>query len=418
MSSGSHLSKELLDLVKSIGESRSKQEEDKIITAEAQLLKQKFLERNLSEKKMRELLIRAIYVEMLGHDASFSHIHAVNLTQSKNLLVKRIGYLACSLFIDKSSDILILMIATIQKDLQSKNHLEVMAALNVISKLCHEHIIIAVSDVVHQLMNHNHEMIRKKAVMVLINFNKVKPIDQFDTKMKKALCDKDPSVMAAALNYFLDEVKKRPSDFKDLVKSFITILKQVMEHRLPRDYDYHRMPAPWIQTKILEILAFLGAEDTETSALMYEPLAAVLKRADDMGINIGYALVYQCLKTITMIQPHQPLIDLASQTIARFLSSESHNLKYIGITGLASIVKIDPKYTLSYQALVVDCLEDTDDTLKIKTLDLLFKMTNKQNVEPIVDRLLSYLKEAPIEAGSRKDLVTKISTLGDKFAPN
>ena len=65
------------------------------------------------------------------------------------------------------------MIATIQKDLQSKNHLEVMAALNVIAKLCHTHIITAVSDVVHQLMQHSHEMIRKKAVMVLISFNKV-----------------------------------------------------------------------------------------------------------------------------------------------------------------------------------------------------------------------------------------------------
>jgi len=96
-----------------------------------------------------------------------------------------------------------------------------------------------------------------------------------------------------------------------------------------------------------------------------------------MGINIGYALVYQCLKVITSIYPEQSLIDLASQTIARFLSSESHNLKYIGINGLASIVKIDPKYTLSYQGLVVDCLEDTDDTLKVKTLDLLYKMTNK-----------------------------------------
>ncbi len=71
----------------------------------------------MPEKKLRELLIRAIYVEMLGHDASFSQIHAVNLTQSKSLLVKRIGYLACSLFIDENSDMVILMISTIQRDL-------------------------------------------------------------------------------------------------------------------------------------------------------------------------------------------------------------------------------------------------------------------------------------------------------------
>ena len=151
---------------------------------------------------------------------------------------------------------------------------------------------------------------------------------------------------------------------------------------------------------------------------MYEILTNVLRRADDMGINIGYALVYQCLKTITTIYPNQSLTTLASQTISRFLSSQSHNLKYIGITGLASIVKIDPSYTLEYQALVVDCLEDTDDTLKIKTLDLLYKMTNNVNVEAIVERLLSYLKEAPIEASSRKDLVNKISNLGENFAPN
>ena len=130
--------------------------------------------------------------------------------------------------------------------------------------------------------------------------------------MKRALCDKDPSVMAAALNYFLDEVKQRPADFKDLVNSFIVILKQVTDHRLPRDYDYHRMPAPWIQARILEIMGFLGADDMEQSEKMYETLGNVLKKADDMGINIGYALVYQCLKTITMIYPHQPLIDLAS----------------------------------------------------------------------------------------------------------
>lgn len=89
-------------------------------------------------------------------------------------------------------------------------------------------------------------MIRKKAVIVMLKFNKIQPIENFEVKMKRALCDKDASVMAASLNYFLEEVKKRPADFKDLVNSFLVILKQVIDHRLPRDFDYHRMPGPWI----------------------------------------------------------------------------------------------------------------------------------------------------------------------------
>lgn len=127
---------------------------------------------------------------------------------------------------------------------------------------------------------------------------------------------------------------------------------------MPREYDYHRMPAPWIQTRVLECMGYLGRDDEKTSKQMYDIISLVLKRSDDMGINIGYALVYQCLKTILMIYPHPPLYELASQTISRFLSSESHNLKYIGISGLSSIVVVDPKYTLNYQTMVVDCLED------------------------------------------------------------
>jgi AP-4 complex subunit epsilon-1 len=64
----------------------------------------------------------------------------------------------------------------------------------------------AVHEAVAKLLSHNHEMIRKKAVIVIIKFHKIYPsaIDQMDVKMKKALCDKDPSVMAASLNYFSD----------------------------------------------------------------------------------------------------------------------------------------------------------------------------------------------------------------------
>lgn len=48
---------------------------------------------------------------------------------------------------------------------------------------------------------------------------------------------------------------------QDIVPSFVSILKQITDHRLPREFDYHRMPAPWIQMRLLRILALLGRAD-------------------------------------------------------------------------------------------------------------------------------------------------------------
>ena len=77
---------------------------------------------------------------------------------------------------------------------------------------------------------------------------------------RQALCDKDPSVMGASLNFFqtILETEANRVQYKDLISSFVVILKQIIDHKLPRDYDYHRMPAPWYQIKLLEILATLG----------------------------------------------------------------------------------------------------------------------------------------------------------------
>ena len=105
-----HLSKEFFELIKAIGESKSKQEEDRIIASEILTLKKKLdgsgsggggglmamspgspipnigtpiggnkgANSGLgSKKKAREFLVRLLYVEMLGHDGSFGFIKAV-----------------------------------------------------------------------------------------------------------------------------------------------------------------------------------------------------------------------------------------------------------------------------------------------------------------------------------------------------
>ena len=419
-SSGTHLSKEMLDLIKSIGDSRSKQEEDKIILKESEILKKKIKESGTTPKKMKEYLLRAIYIEMLGHEATFAHLFSVNLTQDKNYLNKRVGYLACSLLLNEESEFLILLVASLQKDIQSSNWVEVCMALTTVIKFANPTIMQALTEPILKLLDHKSEQIRKKAVMCLYKFYQVdkNSVPDCDERMRRLLCDFDPSVMAATLPYFKEQAMKDPDKYKDLVTPLIVILKQVIEHKLPRDYDYHRFPAPWIQVIILEILSILGRDDQSYSENMYEIIGQCLRRADDTGINIGYAIVYQCLKTICTIYPNPHLIELASNTISRFLSSDSPNLRCTGINGLTLIIQINPNYVMTHQQVIVDCLEENDETLKKNTFELLYKMTNLKNVEVIVDKMMNYLKHTTLESVSKKDILTKITELTERFAPS
>lgn len=69
-------------------------------------------------------------------------------------------------------------------------------------------------------------------------------------------------------------------------------------------------------------------------------------------------------------------------------------MKYVGITGLAAIVRVHPTFAAhpEHQIVVLDCLEDVDETLKRRTLDLLYQMTNPVNASAVVDKLLSHLR--------------------------
>ena len=129
--SGRHLTKEFAELIKAIGESKTKQEEDRIIKKEIVKLKTMFKAKSnkLSKKDKKEFLIRLIYAEMLGHDASFGYIRAVELTADSDVENKRVGYLCSSLCFSPEHEFRFMLVNVMSGDLASPNRLVVCTAL-------------------------------------------------------------------------------------------------------------------------------------------------------------------------------------------------------------------------------------------------------------------------------------------------
>ncbi|CAN6447754.1 unnamed protein product [Victoria cruziana] len=411
-------SREFLDLVKSIGECRSKAEEDRIVLHEIETLKKKIAEPDVPRRKMKEYIIRLVYVEMLGHDASFGYIHAVKMTHDDSLLHKRTGYLAVTLFLNEDHDLIILIVNTIQKDLKSDNYLVVCAALTAVCKLINEETIPAVLPQVVELLGHPKEAVRKKAVMALHRFYQRAPSTVFHliSNFRKRLCDNDPGVMGASLCPLFDLILSDVNSYKDLVVSFVSILKQVAERRLPKNYDYHQMPAPFIQIRLLKILALLGSGDKRASETMYAVLGDIFRKCETTS-NIGNAVLYECICTVSSIYPSSKLLETAAEVTSRFLKSDNHNLKYMGVDALRRLVRVSPDIAEEHQLAVIDCLEDPDDTLKRKTFDLLYKMTKPSNVEVVVDRMIDYMINIS-DNHYKTEIASRCVELAEQFAPS
>lgn len=314
--------------IRGLTELASKQDEEKLIKKELAALKEQVSAPTTSPKQMWECLVRLIYCEMLGYDASFGYIHAIKLAQQGSLMEKRVGYLAVSLFLNEGHELLLLLVNTVLKDLQSTNLLEVCMALTVGSQLFPLDMIPAVLPLVEEKLQHSKEIIRRKAVLALYKFYLIAPnqVQHIHDKFKKALCDKDPGVMAASLHIYLLLIKENPDGHKDLTGSFVTILKQVVGGKLAVDFNYHSVPAPWLQIQLLRILRLLGKDDPVTSELMYDVLDESLRRAD-LNHNITYAILFECIQTIYTIHPKSELLEKAAKCTGKFILSPKKQLK-------------------------------------------------------------------------------------------
>ncbi|GIX61824.1 AP-4 complex subunit epsilon, putative [Babesia caballi] len=416
------MSREFYKFTRALGEARSKEEEERIVLGQIGILKERFLEKDVDRERFKEYLVRAVYVEMLGFEAPFAHIHAINMAQERSLVCKKAGYWACRQLLKPQSELMLLLINTLQKDLQSPNFMEVACALQCVCDLVNREMVPTILPRVLQCLDHEHELVRKHAIMAVRSFNDFDStcVEDLTSIIERGICDPNPAVMGCTLSLLQDALTERPRGYRNLVPSLVSILNQIVARRLTNTYDYHRVPAPWIQIAIVSIFGRMGRGDRRLSAQMFECLQNVMQHAESLPSSssvVGNAIIYECAKTVSAISPRESLTTMCSISISRMLGSANNNLRYAGISGLSILVGVNMSYAAENQLVVVSCLEDRDETIRRRTLDLLYRMTNTKNVVTIVNCFVAQLR-SKCERYWSAELINKTTLLCEKFAPS
>ncbi|XP_008046290.2 AP-3 complex subunit delta-1 [Carlito syrichta] len=104
---------------------------------------------------------------------------------------------------------------------------------------------------------------------------------------------------------------------------------------------------------------------------------------------------------------HSASIQLCVQKLRILIEDSDQNLKYLGLLAMSKILKTHPKSVQSHKDLILQCLDDKDESIRLRALDLLYGMVSKKNLMEIVKKLMTHVDKAE-GTTYRDELLTKI----------
>ncbi len=100
---------------------------------------------------------------------------------------------------------------------------------------------------------------------------------------------------------------------------------------------------------------------------------------------------------------------MGSTILGKFLIHKDNNYKYIALNTLQDVAKIDLNSVQKHKNTILECLKDTDISIKRRSLDLIYLIINSSNIKQIIKECLNFLLVAENEF--KYELTTKVNIL-------
>ena len=333
---------------------------------------------------------------------------------------KRIGYLGLMILLDERQEVTMLVTNSIKNDLSHKNHFIVGLALCSLGNICTAEMARDVAPEVSALLKSKNSYIRKKAALCSIRVVKKVPelAEQFLDGASALLADRHHGVLLCAVTLALQLCavdQSMVTTFRRHVPVLVRILKSLIHSGYSAEHDVGGHADPFLQVKLLRLLKVLGAGDAEASDAMSDVLANVASNTDGSK-NAGNAILYEAVGAIIGVESVGGLRVLAINILGRFLANKDNNIRYVALNTLAKVVSVDTQAVQRHRHTIVECVKDSDVTIRRSALQLVYNLVNDNNITTLAKELLDYLAVADMEFKS--DLTRKIAMLVTRFAPD
>ncbi|XP_049391239.1 AP-1 complex subunit gamma-2-like isoform X1 [Solanum stenotomum] len=408
----------LRDMIRAIRACKTAAEERGVVRKECAAIRASISE-NDPDYRHRNLA-KLMFIHMLGYPTHFGQMECLKLIASPGFPEKRIGYLGLMLLLDERQEVLMLVTNSIKQDLNHTNQYIVGLALCALGNICSAEMARDLAPEVERLLQFRDPNIRKKAALCSIRIIKKVPdlAENFVNPVAALLKEKHHGVLITGVQLCADLCKVSTDALeyfrKKCTDGLVKVLKDVANSPYAPEYDISGISDPFLHIRLLKVLRVLGQGDADASDSMNDILAQVATKTES-NKNAGNAILYECVETIMNIEDNGGLRVLAINILGRFLSNRDNNIRYVALNMLMRAIAVDSKAVQRHRATILECVKDSDPSIRKRALDLVYLLVNETNVKPLTKELTEHLEVSDPEF--KGDLTAKICSIVEKFSP-